>query len=361
LAQIKLEDVTKRFGKVEAVKRLNLNVEDGEFVTLVGPSGCGKSTTLNIVAGLENPTTGYIYIDGEIANILPPAKRDVAMVFQSYALYPHMNVFENMAFGLRIRGMRRDEIRKRVDDVARLLGLHDLLDRKPAELSGGQRQRVALGRAIVRNPKVFLLDEPLSNLDAKLRVQMRADLRLLFKKLRGTVIYVTHDQEEAMTLSDRIVVMNMGVVQQIGQPDELYDNPSNMFIAGFLGSPPMNFINCVLEERNDGGWLRTESFEIKIPEEKLYKIKKIGTTNEFVMGVRPENVKIGQSWCSIECIVETIENKGSGCIIYLRTGSIRIICSTERISGLSIDSKVKVGFRLDNLHVFDKKTEKAVF
>ncbi|MBC7333552.1 MAG: ABC transporter ATP-binding protein [Actinobacteria bacterium] len=361
MAQIKLEDVTKRFGKVEAVKRLNLTVEDGEFVTLVGPSGCGKSTTLNLVAGLENPTTGYIYIDDEIANILPPAKRDVAMVFQSYALYPHMNVFDNMAFGLRIRGMRGDEIRKRVDDVARLLGLHELLDRKPAELSGGQRQRVALGRAIVRNPKVFLLDEPLSNLDAKLRVQMRADLRLLFKRLRGTVIYVTHDQEEAMTLSDRIVVMNMGVVQQIGRPDELYDRPKNMFVAGFLGSPPMNFIDCVVEERNDGGWLQTESFEVRIPEEKLYKIKTMGGAKELVIGIRPEDIILGQPGCSIECIIETIENKGSGCIIYLRTDSTRIICTTERRSDLPIGGNVKVGFRLDNLHVFDKKTEQAAF
>ncbi len=242
MARIVYEDITKRFGSVTALHEFNLTIEDHEFLTLVGPSGCGKSTTLNITAGLEDPSGGRLYIDDRLVNAVPPGDRDIAMVFQSYALYPHKTVRDNIGFGLKVRGMDKREIQQRVQDAANLLGIANLLDRKPRELSGGQRQRVALGRAITRNPKVFLLDEPLSNLDAKLRVQIRAELKLLFDRIQGTVLYVTHDQAEAMTMSHRVVVMNHGVVQQIGTPLEVYNLPHNDFVAGFLGSPAMNFL-----------------------------------------------------------------------------------------------------------------------
>jgi len=361
LAEIKLENVTKRFGKLIAVNKCNLIIKDREFLTLVGPSGCGKSTTLNLIAGLENPTEGFIYIDGKIANILPPGKRDIAMVFQSYALYPHMSVFENIGFGLRVRGMKKEKIKKRVEDVAKLLGIYELLGRKPAELSGGQRQRVALGRAIVRNPKVFLLDEPLSNLDAKLRVQMRADLRLLFERLKGTVIYVTHDQEEAMTLSDKIAVMNEGLIQQVGRPDEVYDHPKNLFVAGFLGSPTMNFIDCILEERNGNNYLKAKTFEIKLPHEKLHKVKEIATSENLIGGIRPEDIRLQHPDSFIDCTVEVVENTGSRSIIYFRSGDVRIVANTERVSDIKVGHNIKISFKMDRLHVFDKKTERVAF
>lgn len=361
LAEIRFENITKKFGKVIAVDNFNLNIKDQEFVTLVGPSGCGKTTTLNILAGLENPSEGLIYIDNKIANVQPPGKRDIAMVFQSYALYPHMNVFNNIAFGLRVRKVVKTDIIKKVHEAAKLLGIEEMLNRKPAELSGGQRQRVALGRAIVRNPKVFLLDEPLSNLDAKLRMQMRADLRLLFDRLKGTVLYVTHDQAEAMTLSDRVVVMQHGRIQQSGKPADVYDFPKNVFVAGFLGSPTMNFIDCILEERNDLAYIKTQNFEFKITEKKLAKIKSLNTLGDLIMGIRPEDIKVGKQESFIESKVEVVENMGSGSIIYLRIGDMRVIATTERVSGIDNGQNIKFGFNLDTLHIFDKKTEIAVF
>ena len=270
---VTLKNVTKKFRKVVAVDNINVKIKDKEFHVLLGPSGCGKSTILNMIAGLETPTEGEIYFDNDIVNDVNPEKRDVAMVFQSYALYPHMKVFDVIAFSLKIRKTPKPEIKKMVTETAHMLGISEMLNRKPHELSGGERQRVALARAIVRDPKVFLLDEPLSNLDAKLRIQMRADLRILFNNLDATVVYVTHDQAEAMTLSDRMVVMKDGIIQQVGKPGEVYHNPQNTFVAGFLGSPHMNFIDCVLIDKKNIFYLKSKEFEIKIPEKKAYKIR----------------------------------------------------------------------------------------
>lgn len=361
MAEIRFENVTKKFGKVIAVNNFNLVIENQEFVTLVGPSGCGKTTTLNMLAGLEDPAEGLIYIDNEIANIQHPGKRNIAMVFQSYALYPHMNVFNNIAFGLKVKKVRKEEIFKKVNEAAKILGIEDLLNRKPAELSGGQRQRVALGRAIVRNPKVFLLDEPLSNLDAKLRIQMRADLRLLFNRLEGTVVYVTHDQAEAMTLSDKVVIMQYGLIQQVGKPAEVYDFPKNIFVAGFLGSPSMNFIDSILEERLDGTYIKTQNFEFKINNEKASKIKALNKLGSLIIGIRPEDIKIGRPDCLIDSKIEVIENMGSSYIVYFRVGSNRVVATTERYSNLYNGQNIKIGFNLDKLHIFNKETGVAAF
>src|SRR5579863_2873566 len=250
MAEVALRNVIKRFDNVEVVRNISLDIPDNEFVVLVGPSGCGKSTTLRMIAGLEEISAGDIYIGGEVVNDLPPKDRDIAMVFQNYALYPHMSVFENMSFGLKLRKFPKDEIKQRVDNAARILDITELLARRPKQLSGGQRQRVAMGRAIVRNPKVFLFDEPLSNLDAKLRVQMRTEIKKVHQKVRTTSVYVTHDQVEAMTLADRVVVMNGGRIEQVGPPNELYHHPRTRFVAGFIGSPAMNFLPCRLVERS---------------------------------------------------------------------------------------------------------------
>ncbi len=252
MAEVALRNVVKRFDNVEVVRSISLDIPDNEFVVLVGPSGCGKSTTLRMIAGLEEVTAGDIYIGGEVVNDLPPKDRDIAMVFQNYALYPHMSVFENMSFGLKLRKFPKDEIKKRVDHAARILDITELLDRKPKALSGGQRQRVAMGRAIVRNPKVFLFDEPLSNLDAKLRVQMRTEIKRVHQMVKTTTVYVTHDQVEAMTLADRVVVMNGGVIEQIATPQDLYHHPRTRFVAGFIGSPAMNFLRCRVEQNGVG-------------------------------------------------------------------------------------------------------------
>lgn len=362
MAEIRFEHINKKFGKVIAVDDFNLVIKDQEFVTLVGPSGCGKSTTLNLLAGLEDPTGGLIYIDNEIANVQPPGKRNIAMVFQSYALYPHMDVFNNIGFGLRVRGMKRAEIIQKVHEATKLLGIEELLERKPGELSGGQRQRVALGRAIVRSPKVFLLDEPLSNLDAKLRIQMRADLRLLFERLKGTVVYVTHDQAEAMTLSDRLVIMKYGLIQQVGKPAEVYDYPVNIFVAGFLGSPTMNFLKCSYEKENGSAFLKSPSFEVTLNEHQQKKIDALATSKDLTLGIRPEDVRVGQNSCSIKCNIEVIENMGSGSIMYFRLGEERIVVTTERISTeMRSHEECMIGFNLDKLHVFDSKTEVAAF
>ncbi|MFY9475298.1 MAG: sn-glycerol-3-phosphate ABC transporter ATP-binding protein UgpC, partial [Bacillota bacterium] len=269
MARVYLEHVWKRFGNVVAVKDVTLEIEDKEFLILVGPSGCGKSTTLRMIAGLEEISEGSIYIGDTLVNDIPPKDRDIAMVFQNYALYPHMDVYNNMAFGLKLRKFPKAEIDKRVNEAARVLGIENLLKRKPKELSGGQRQRVALGRAIVREPKVFLMDEPLSNLDAKLRVQMRAELAKLHDRLQTTIIYVTHDQTEAMTMGDRIVVQKDGVIQQVGAPMEIYDHPNNVFVAGFIGSPSMNFIDVVLLKEDDDLWVKSDSFKVKLPRNRF--------------------------------------------------------------------------------------------
>src|SRR5574342_324453 len=264
MAQVMMKGLNKKFDEVHAVKDVNLHIRDKEFVVLVGPSGCGKSTTLRMVAGLEEITAGEIVIGDRVVNDLPPKDRDIAMVFQNYALYPHMTVYDNMAFGLKMRKFPKPEIARRVQEAAEILGIHELLRRKPRQLSGGQRQRVAVGRAIVRHPRVFLFDEPLSNLDAKLRVQMRVELKKLHLRLGTTAIYVTHDQVEAMTLGDRVVVMKDGVVQQVGEPLELYGRPANKFVAGFIGSPAMNFVDVSIA--GDGRWAETQGLRFEVPE-----------------------------------------------------------------------------------------------
>src|SRR5919205_726159 len=272
MAQVTLRKVVKKYDEVEAVSAIDLDIADKEFVVLVGPSGCGKSTTLRMIAGLEDITDGEIAVDGEVVNDVPPKDRDMAMVFQNYALYPHMTVYQNMSFGLRLKNYPKPEIEKRVQEAARILDIKDLLERKPRQLSGGQRQRVAMGRAIVRNPKVFLFDEPLSNLDAKLRVQMRIEIKKVHQKVRTTTVYVTHDQVEAMTLGDRVVVMKDGWVQQVGEPLELYNSPANRFVAGFIGSPAMNFVTVTVTQADGALWAANEGFRIKVPADRADRL-----------------------------------------------------------------------------------------
>src|ERR1700716_2242376 len=290
MAQDSLRKVGKRFDDTEAVCGIDLDIADKEFVVLVGPSGCGKSTTLRMIAGLEEISAGEIAIDGEVVNDLPPKDRDIAMVFQNYALYPHMTVFENMSFGLRLKKFPKAEIKQRVDNAARILDITELLDRKPRQLSGGQRQRVAMGRAIVRNPKVFLFDEPLSNLDAKLRVQMRTEIKRVHQKVRTTTVYVTHDQVEAMTLADRVVVMNKGRIEQIGAPNFLYHSPATRFVAGFIGSPAMNFLPCKLEPAGEGVNVRvSDAISLPVPPSLAPRYQAVAG-RELILGLRPEHL-----------------------------------------------------------------------
>src|SRR6201993_532265 len=291
MGQVVLKGINKFYESVHAVKDVNLQIRDKEFVVFVGPSGCGKTTTLRMIAGLEAISSGDISIDGNVINALAPMDRDIAMVFQNYALYPHMSVYDNMAFGLKMRKFDRADIARRVQDAAEILGIQELLRRKPRQLSGGQRQRVALGRAIVRHPQVFLFDEPLSNLDAKLRVQMRVELKKLHDRLGTTAIYVTHDQVEAMTLGDRVVVMRDGLVQQVGEPLELYNEPANRFVAGFIGSPAMNFANVKVSEANGALWAANEGMRIKVPGEISSRLAPY-TGRDVIMGVRPEDLEV---------------------------------------------------------------------
>src|SRR5262245_51680954 len=291
MAEVRLRKVVKRYDEIEAVRGIDLDISDHEFVVLVGPSGCGKSTTLRMIAGLEDITGGDILIGGDVVNDVPPKDRDIAMVFQNYALYPHMTVFQNMSFGLRLKRYPKTEIKKRVDEAARILDIAELLERKPKQLSGGQRQRVAMGRAIVRNPKVFLFDEPLSNLDAQLRVQMRTEIKKVHQQVRTTTVYVTHDQVEAMTLADRVVVMNQGNIEQVGTPHELYHTPSTRFVAGFIGSPAMNFIPCAIEGA-DGAVKARLSAEIAfpVPPGRIDRYRPHAGASQILFGLRPEHI-----------------------------------------------------------------------
>src|SRR5690348_12644525 len=314
MAQVLIRRLNKKFDETHAVKGVNLEIRDKEFVVLVGPSGCGKTTTLRMVAGLESITTGQILIDETVVNELPPMDRDIAMVFQNYALYPHMSVYDNMAFGLKMRKFDKAEIQTRVREAADILGIGGLLQRKPRQLSGGQRQRVALGRAIVRHPRVFLFDEPLSNLDAKLRVQMRVELKKLHLRLGTTAIYVTHDQVEAMTLGDRVVVMKDGVVQQVGEPLELYNQPTNKFVAGFIGSPAMNFAAVTVTEANGSLIAENSGLRIKLPDEPAQRLRgHIG--REVMLGVRPEDLAVADSvdlgHPCFDAVIEVVEQLGS--------------------------------------------------
>ena len=370
MARVLLENVTKRFGTVLAVDRVNLEIRDKEFLVLVGPSGCGKSTTLRMVAGLEEITEGKIFIGDVLVNDVPPKDRDIAMVFQNYALYPHMDVYNNMAFGLKLRKFPKNEIDHRVKEAARLLGIENLLERKPKALSGGQRQRVAVGRAIVREPKVFLMDEPLSNLDAKLRVQMRAELSKLHNRLQTTVIYVTHDQTEAMTMGDRIVVMKDGIIHQVGAPLEIYNTPVDAFVAGFIGSPAMNFFNVYLKKEDDGLWLETQgkTGRLKLPEEAAARIKDVNSYigKEVILGIRPEDMDeydavLSDMESTLKCTVEVREPMGAEIYLYLALPDdtsfvARVPSSSQVLAGETME----ITLNMRKCHLFDKKTEKAI-
>jgi multiple sugar transport system ATP-binding protein len=352
MATIEFDRVSKRFGNNTVVHDLSLAVADGELLTLVGPSGCGKSTTLAMLAGLEDPSQGLIRIDGRVVNDVPSGARDIAMVFQSYALYPHMTVRDNIGFGLKVRGVARAEIGRRVDEAAALLDIGPLLDRKPKDLSGGQRQRVALGRALTRDPKAFLLDEPLSNLDAQLRTQMRAELKLLFRRVGGTVVYVTHDQAEAMTLSDRLVVMRDGRVQQIGTPLAVYNAPANTFVARFLGSPPINLVAGSLAGGADGPRFVADGLDLPLPRDRAWNA--MAGDGALQLGVRPEDVAVtlgGEDGAPAE--VEVVEPMGSLNVAYLRTGAHRIVATTAPDFFPEPGTRVRVAIPPERVLVFD--------
>jgi len=360
MAKLVVENVTKNFGKIVAVDNLSFKAEDREFVVLIGPSGCGKSTTLNLIAGLEEVTTGSIQIGGRRVNHLHPKDRDIAMVFQNYALYPHMDVYRNMAFGLSMRGFSKHEIEARIREAAEILGIQDLLHRKPRELSGGQRQRVAVGRAIVRKPAVFLFDEPLSNLDAKLRVQMRAELTKLHRKLNTTIVYVTHDQVEAMTMATRIVLLKDGVCQQIGTPMELYNEPVNTFVAGFIGTPPMNIIAARIEAADSDLHVITECFDLRVPRimQPFFETVK---GREILFGIRPENLKGGtgiegsdQEQAALASLeVDIVETLGSHLQIALKCGDDRLIATADPMAPVRHGEKIPVKFQMEKMHVFE--------
>ncbi len=366
MADLQLKHITKRYpnGFVGA-SDITLDIEDKEFIILVGPSGCGKSTTLRMIAGLEEISEGELYIGGKLMNDVAPKDRDIAMVFQNYALYPHMTVYDNMAFALKLRKTPKDEIKKRVEEAAKILEIEHLLDRKPAALSGGQRQRVAMGRALVRSPKVFLLDEPLSNLDAKLRVAMRTEIKKLHHKLQTTFIYVTHDQTEAMTMGTRIVVLKDGFVQQVDTPTTLYSEPCNLFVAGFVGSPQMNFVDAELSEKDGGVYATFGENSIKIPEGKVAPLKDyIGKT--VVLGIRPEDIHDDEGFIAAkpdgvcEAYVEVTELLGSETFLYLKISDTQFTAKVNQRSNAKIEDTIKVCFDTNKLHVFDKETELAI-
>ena len=367
MASVDYINATKRWGDVVAVNDLTLHIDDKEFMVYVGPSGCGKSTTLRLLAGLEEISDGIIKIDDKIVNDVPPKDRDIAMVFQSYALYPHMTVFDNMAFGLKLRKVPKQEISKKVKESADLLGITSLLDRKPKALSGGQRQRVALGRAIVRNPKVFLLDEPLSNLDAKLRVETRANLTRLHKRLEATFIYVTHDQVEAMTMADRIAVLRDGILQQVDAPQVLYNHPTNVFVAGFIGSPSMNFFDATLVEEPDTKKMHIDggSFRLELPAGIASQLRKY-RGKQVVFGIRPEDIHYAEFVppniiaAPLQAKVDFYELMGNEIFVYAVTGGKQFIARvdprTRAVPGQPIDLVVN----MENMHIFDPTSEKAM-
>jgi multiple sugar transport system ATP-binding protein len=363
MAQVRLKDLTKKYDEVLAVNQINAVIENEEFVVLVGPSGCGKTTTLRMIAGLEEITGGEIHIGDKLVNDIPPKDRDIAMVFQNYALYPHMNVYDNMAFGLKLRKTPKAEIAKRVNEAAKILDIGELLKRKPKQLSGGQRQRVALGRAIVRNPKVFLMDEPLSNLDAKLRVQMRTEIAKLHKRLNATIIYVTHDQTEAMTMADRIIIMKDGLVQQIGKPQDVYDHPGNMFVAGFIGSPAMNFIDVTV---TDSLTLKHKNFELETFEMQKKAIKENNLVGkDIVLGIRPEDLEDSafaansRASNTISASVEVTEPMGSEIYAYIGIEGNLMTARVNARSQARVGANLSLYVDLEKAHLFSKENEKA--
>ena len=365
MSRVVLKEVSKIFDNtIVAVNNANIDIEDKEFVVLVGPSGCGKSTTLRMIAGLEEITKGELYIGDRLVNNVPPKDRDIAMVFQNYALYPHMTVFDNMAFGLKLRKYSKTEIDRRVNEASDILGITELLNRKPKALSGGQRQRVAVGRAIVRNPQVFLFDEPLSNLDAQLRVQMRTEISKLHSRLNTTMVYVTHDQVEAMTMGDRIVVMKDGVTQQIDTPLNLYNLPDNKFIAGFIGSPPMNFLNGKMVREN-GFWFQAANLKFKIPL-SYGKILENYVNKEVTFGIRPEDIYQSDYADNLEdvseakLLVEVVEPMGSEIYLYVTTGLIPLIARINAHYEPKVGQYIELVFNMSKAHFFDKDTEKSI-
>ena len=368
MASLSLQHINKTYPNgFVGVKDFCLEIEDKEFIIFVGPSGCGKSTTLRMIAGLEDITGGELYIDGKLVNDIEPKDRDIAMVFQNYALYPHMSVYDNMAFALKLRKVPKDEIDKAVRNAAKILDLEHLLDRKPKALSGGQRQRVAMGRAIVRSPKVFLMDEPLSNLDAKLRGQMRVEISKLHQDLQTTIIYVTHDQTEAMTLGTRIVVLKDGIIMQVDTPQMLYDHPANLFVAGFIGSPPMNFVDAICEIKGKDAFLNLGANTIKLPADKAAKLVEGGYDGkEVVLGIRPEDIHDDAEYLAshqdtiIESTVRVSEMLGAETFLYFDYAGASITARVKPTSVAREGDAVKFAMDPDKIHVFDKATEQTI-
>ncbi len=368
MASLSLRHIYKKYpGGVTAVSDFNLEVKDKEFLVLVGPSGCGKTTTLRMIAGLEEITEGELFIGDQLVNDVAPKDRQIAMVFQNYALYPHMSVFENMSFGLKLNKTPKEVIKRRVEEAARILDITHLLDRKPKALSGGQKQRVALGRAIVREPKVFLLDEPLSNLDAKLRAAMRTELTKLHQRVGTTFVYVTHDQVEAMTMATRIVVMKDGLIQQVDTPQNLYDSPCNIFVAGFIGTPQMNFIKGTLTKKGDGVYFNFEDISLKLPEDKANAPELADYIGkEVVVGLRPEGISDevkaveAAPEASFDVSVEVTELMGAEIYLYLNIGETNLIARVSSRSKSRAGDKIKVAFDMSRLHIFDNDTERCI-
>ena len=366
MAQVTLRNLVKNYEDTPAVRGIDLNIPDKEFVVLVGPSGCGKSTTLRMIAGLEDISGGEILIGDEVVNDVPPKDRNIAMVFQNYALYPHMTVYENMSFGLRLKKVAKAEIAQRVENAARILDISELLERKPKQLSGGQRQRVAMGRAIVRDPMVFLFDEPLSNLDAKLRVQMRTEIKRVHRKVRTTTVYVTHDQVEAMTLADRVVVMNAGRIEQVGTPAEVYGVPATKFVAGFIGSPAMNFIPCALEERSGGLVVALGGgLEFPVPAGRTARYRGHVGKAKLLFGLRPEHFSefhqhAAAGQCPFEVTLDVIEPMGMDTLVFFRVNGIDICARVNPAAEAQPDRPLKMLADLDNMHLIDDETGRVL-
>ena len=365
MAQVALRKIVKMFDRTPAVQGIDLDISDREFIVLVGPSGCGKSTTLRMIAGLEEATSGEIYIGDQLVNDVPPKDRDIAMVFQNYALYPHMTVFENMSFGLRLKKFPKPEIRERVQAAARILDITDLLDRRPKQLSGGQRQRVAMGRAIVRNPKVFLFDEPLSNLDAKLRVQMRTEIKKIHQTVTTTTVYVTHDQVEAMTLADRVVIMNGGRIDQIGSPHEVYHKPRTQFVAGFIGSPTMNFLPCRLVENGAGLTVRLSDWlTLPVPPSLQARYRpRVG--QEMLFGLRPEHIREGRGdvppgAAKFDARLDVVEPMGMETMVYFLVDGVEVCGRVDPAAAGTVGEAMPLVADLNQMHLIDPRTELVV-
>ena len=365
MAEILLKNLRKTYDNTEAVRGVDLNIDHNEFVVLVGPSGCGKTTTLRMIAGLEEITSGEIFIGERLINDVAPKDRDIAMVFQNYALYPHMTVFQNMSFGLRLRKIPKDEINRRVEHAAEILNIGELLQRRPKQLSGGQRQRVAMGRAIVRNPQAFLFDEPLSNLDAKLRVQMRTEIKKIHRRVQTTVVYVTHDQVEAMTLADRIVVMNAGLIEQVGSPQEMYENPATRFVAGFIGSPAMNFINCKVVQNGSGLGVRlADDLTLAVPGERESRYKPF-VDKDMVFGIRPEHLTEQRAHTATNQLdfnskVEVLEPMGIDTMVFINIEGLEVCARSAPKAVSDVGQNMAFTIDMNNMHLIDPGSDKVI-